>query len=223
MDTAEAALIRSQNALAHPYNSMGSQIGRGLRSLATSGPGRFARGVAGTPFNFGPAVGGVSGLALGAGAGYALGKLKDQFRDDDEEESDNGFNGALIGAALGAGGGTLLGGMREKLAFTAGDLDYVRMRISQDPQIGSQERRSLLGQVSQLDAASLSKLEDLLRTVAGAGIGALVARFLLNAGIGGTLLGAAVGGFLGSPSRPNFFGMPTHTGRQDAYGNPFNL
>jgi len=164
-------------------------------------------------------------LAGGGALGYGIGKLMDRFGDD--EESDYGTRGALIGAALGGLGGTMLGGMREKVAYAtqgSGDLDYIRMRIFQDSQLGSSDRQTLLSGVSRLSASDLSDLEETLRTMAGAGIGALIARFLMRAGLGGTLLGAAIGGLLGlRAGGSSILGNPKHTGRTDAYGNPFTL
>jgi len=223
---AVAAMNRSQRSIAHPNNSLGTLVGRGIRSIATSGPARVMRTAAGIPFNYGPGVGGAAGLAGGGAVGYGIGKLMDRFGDD--EESDHGTRGALIGAALGGLGGTLLGGMRQKgasmLGAMGGDLDYVRMRIFQDPQLDSSTRQTLLSGVSQLSDSALSDLGDALRTAMGAGIGALIARFLMRAGLGGTLLGVVVGGFLGSRmGGPSILGNPRHTGRTDAYGNPFTL
>jgi hypothetical protein len=221
-----AALNRSQGSIAHPNNSIGSLVGRGLRGLATSGPARALRHVGAVPFNFGPAVGGVSGLAGGGALGFGIGKLMDRFSDD--EESDHGTRGALIGAALGGLGGTLLGGMRQKgasmLGAMGGDLDYIRMRIFQDPQLSSSDRQTLLGGVSQLSDSELADLGEALRTAVGAGIGGVIAHFLMHAGLGGTILGMAIGGLLGNRlGGPSMLGNPKHTGRTDAYGNPFTL
>jgi hypothetical protein len=220
---ATAALNRSQRSLAHPSRSIGTVLGRGIRSVATSAPAQGLRTAAGVPFNFGPAVGGVSGLAGGGALGYGIGKLMDHFGDD--EEKDHSTRGALIGAALGGLGGTLLGGMRQKVASSlGGDLDYVRMRIFQDPTLDSSARQTLLSGVSHLGASELSDLSDALRTAIGAGIGALISRFLMHTGFGGTLLGAVVGGFLGNRiGGPSILGNTRHDGRTDAYGNPFTL
>jgi hypothetical protein len=219
-----AALARSQRSLAAPDNSFGSSIGAAARGVADSGPVSLARRVGAAPFNHGPALGGVAGTGLGAAAGYGIGKLINRFSDD-EDENDRSTSGALIGAALGGLGGTMLGGMRQKAASGfGGDLDYVRMRIFQDPELDSSDRQGLLSAVSNLSDPQLSSLGNLLRTAVGAGIGALISKFMLRTGFGGTLLGAAIGGILGMRvGGPSMLGKTRHTGSHDVYGNSFNL
>ena len=63
---------------------------------------------------------------------------------------------------------------------------------------------------------------QMLRSVTGAGVGALIAKFVLGAGTTGTAIGGLIGAVMGRKrqSTPrNFFGQSVDG--NNVYGNPF--
>lgn len=211
---------------AHPDNSIYYNIGSALRGAAKSSPGQLARSVAAVPFNHGPWPGTAAGAAGGGALGYGLGKLIDTF--SDEEDSDRPLWGGLLGAASGGLGGHLLGAIREKAAAMTGatgdDASYVLWRVRSDSSLSQQEKQSLIQALGQLDDGDLSDLAGKLRTAIGAGVGLLVAKFLMKAGVGGMLLGALTGGFVGSRMvGPSILGNAQYSGKTDAYGNAYTF
>ncbi len=109
-----------------------------------------------------------------------------------------------------------------KMASTAED--FIAKLLSTDPSVGFSERVMLQQGVRRLGAADLARLISILRTAGSAGVGALIARFLLDKGRAGMLLGAVTGGLIGaglSDTRTkNKLGERVHLG-VDVYNQPF--
>jgi hypothetical protein len=210
---------------AHPDNSLQYNAGKWLRGLATSGPGQAAGWLAAQPFNHGPILGAGAGALGGTALGYGLGRAWNAVSDDGEDNEDRPQWTALIGALAGGLGGKILGDIRQKSAsMLGGDRSYIQSRLAGDYSITRQEKQSLLATLTQVDEADLAELASLLRTSIGAGAGMLIAKFLMQAGVGGMLIGALTGGFIGNRlSGPSILGTERHSDKTDAYGNPYTF
>lgn len=210
----------------HPDDSKAYMAGSALRGLVDN---KFTSGVANTIGNTmdkGPVVGGLAGAGGLGLLGYGLGKLWDWK--NDKEDGDGG----TIGGALGAIGGGLLGAysgyhrqanLPPKSASMAGgnSLAYIKQRMDQDNNLSQRESHSLLEALSGLHDSQLDRLADILKVSFGAAVGAIIARFLANAGIPGMAVGALAGGVLANGlSNPSLLGGSKHLGSTDAYGNP---
>jgi hypothetical protein len=211
---------------AHPDNSFAHGAGRLLRSGLQSGPGRLMQSAAALPFNHGALAGGAAGGLAGGAMGYGLARLLNTFSENEDE--DRPVWGGALGALGGAGIGALLGAMREKPAALLGamsdDKDYVRWRVLNDRGTSQHEKQSLLQAIGQLDSSDIGELANVLRTAIGAGVGVLVAKFLMKAGVGGMLMGALTGGFVGARlGGPSILGTERHSAKTDAYGNPYTF
>ena len=124
----------------------------------------------------------------------------------------------LATAAAGAGLGAASSHERTKVAGwrAPGESITPKLEINQLLQsatgLSFQDRTSMALGVNQLTQDQARELLGLLSTVSGAGIGALIAKFLMHAGFLGTMAGAAVGGWLGNafshPQSYNSIGLP---------------
>ncbi len=149
---------------------------------------------------------GLYGGLVGAGGGALLGHLLD--RDPTQA--------AMLGAG-GVGGaawlvGTLLNMQKQKARehraiakaasfYGQSSTDpsaFVLQRVAQDPALSFQAKSTISESLQQLSDGQVASLAKLLKTVVGAGVGAIVAKYLLRLGLGGTILGAIVGGYTGS-------------------------
>ena len=210
----------------HPDDGMGYLAGSALRSLTDN---KFTNGAAnalGSTTDKGPVIGGLAGAGGLGLLGYGLGKLWDWK--NDEEDGDGG----AIGGALGALGGGLLGAYSgyhrqanlppKTASMSGGDsLSYIKQRMEQDGNLSQRESHSMLEALSGLHGNQLDRLADILRVSFGAAVGALIARFLANAGVAGMAGGALAGGVIANGlSNPSFLGGSKHLGSTDAYGNP---
>lgn len=74
----------------------------------------------------------------------------------------------------------------------------ISQRLMTDTSLTVAQRAEILKGVSQLSNPQQTNLLQLLSAVTGAGIGAAVSRFLLNAGVLGTTLGTVAGALIGS-------------------------
>lgn len=127
----------------------------------------------------------------------------------------------ILAGLAGAGVGL---GLRKWGSFGApmGDpLTFIAAKLQDDTTMSPIQQQQMLDAIEQLSGTQQSDLAQLLTTVAGAGIGAVIAKFLMNMGVGGTIGGALLGGFFGSragrlpENRPgtinnsvDFFGRP---------------
>jgi len=84
--------------------------------------------------------------------------------------------------------------------------------VSSDSTLTYAQQAALLSAISHLSTEQEAELNRKIGYATGAGVGAIVARFLLGLGVPGTILGGIVGGAIGSSA---FFNPPTY----DAFGN----
>lgn len=133
-----------------------------------------------------------AGLGAGAGAMHAGRTGKPML--------DRSVLAALAGAGLASGGMALLrdryaarqSSFAEKSAASV--LGSIDRALTADMRLTQEERHTLRRLVAELSRYDQSRLEGMLRVAAGAGAGALVARFLSNKG----LLPMAIGGIVGA-------------------------
>lgn len=166
-----------------------------------------------------PLRSGMLGAAAGAGGGALLGLLLQK----------DPRLAALLGAGAAGGGswlaGTLMNMQRKRLAARGlvkpasfyGDLDsdpseFISTRLAQDSGLSFSDKAQLSGMLNQLSQGQSFELARILRTITGAGVGALVAKFLFRLGIGGTILGSILGGVVGSRHGGNAI-------KRDVFGN----
>jgi hypothetical protein len=106
----------------------------------------------------------------------------------------------------------------EKRAFASDPTMVIQQKLMSDGSLSYSDKSIILQQINQLDAGQKSHLADVLRTAMGAGIGVLIARYLLKFGIGGTALLGIIGGAVGS----QYFGNRNAYGqRMDTSSDPF--
>lgn len=154
-----------------------------------------------------PALAGTMyGLGAGAATIGALGGLRwlrgEPFRWNSPRKLLTGAGVGLLGG-LAAGHASADWRRRQgiaKQAFFSGSIvqDNISRKLMQDTTLGVAQRAELLRGVSQLPVAQQTNLLQLLSAVAGAGIGAAAARFLMRAGVLGTVLGTVGGALVGS-------------------------
>lgn len=189
-------------------HGMGSyQWGEGIRNTITSPTNRWRR-MTDSGMLPGALSGGVAGALGGGILGLILGALRGNMRE-------SGKWGAGIGGAAGLALGGYSGAQHAKSASTTEQ--QILQALRQAPGLSFNERTHLTRGVQSLSEQDLQTLVRMLQTAGGAGIGALIARFLLDKKKGGLILGALTGGAigraLGSSNKPQF-------GR-NVYGNPF--
>jgi hypothetical protein len=151
--------------------------------------------------------GGLAGVAGGSILGLILGMIRG--------DAWGGMRtGALAGGALGAGLGGYAGHNFSKQASA----DSLRLKalLSADSTVGFTEKARLQKALDSLSDVDIRAILQLVSGLGGAGVGALIAKFLLGSGKGGMLMGAAVGGFLGagrlSGKQTNAFGQRVSPG-----------
>jgi hypothetical protein len=170
-----------------------------------------------------------SGILGAGGAGAAIGGLlaggaswlRNRFVD--EEDQRDPIQDGLLGAGAGFGLGGYLGYVKGSSYFkarspweadTEDPQDTVRQMLAVVPGIDPSQRYDYMRMAGQLSSSDAQQLMLLLRTVAGAGAGALIARFFLGKGMGkavaGALLGGAMARLTARPQKSNtdFYGRP---------------
>jgi hypothetical protein len=221
-----ATMARDRNRASHP-NGGYYGVGSFIRNAWNSGPSILGRGLANSVANLGAVPAGLAGGTVGAGLGYGVGKLLDLVGDDDDSEPGwRGRLGAILGGLAGLGIGGAVGHARNGwLKTSSSELMFIQQALQSDGSLSGGEKQSLMSAVSQLSSRDHVLLANLLRAVGGAAVGALIAKFLMKAGLGGMLLGAAAGGALGATtgSRPSTLAGTYHTDKKDAYGTAYRL
>jgi hypothetical protein len=113
---------------------------------------------------------------------------------------------------------------RDKVAFYAGTPDgsqAIMQKLMSDYSLSSADKSTLQREVGKLNHSQLGELSRVVGGAVGAGIGALIARYLLKMGVGGTALlaiaGAAIGGQFSSLR--NAYGQRSDPGH-DMFGQP---
>lgn len=140
---------------------------------------------------------------------------------------------ALSGSAIGGAGSAALSEVirawqsmgtspaqpKQAAAFSADPLLAVRAALLADGSVDSESKTALMRMLPELSSVEATQLAGLLRTAAGAGVGVLIARYLLRLGFVGTVLSALVGGYAASRfgGTKNFYGQPADT-QSDLFG-----
>jgi len=88
--------------------------------------------------------------------------------------------------------------------------------LSFAPGIASAERYNYMSMASRLSESDARQLLNLLRTAAGAGLGALLARFFLGKGMGRAVAGALIGGAIA-----RLTSRSSQSNNTDIYGRPY--
>lgn len=149
---------------------------------------------------------GTAGLlaALGGGIGsYAL----DKYRGQDTSHG-KALLLALLAGGLGAAGTAWGQGRHNRresfLSKTASTEVAVALQrlLENDPSLSRQDRVRLLDALTRLNTTDMNQVYRLVRTSAGIGAGALVARFLGAKGLLPLLLGGILGGLVAGGDRP---------------------
>jgi hypothetical protein len=173
-----------------------------------------------------PAVGTAAG-AVGAGlAGLGAVSLYDYLYPDNNENPLDKEKRTLLSvggtALLGGLGSYLLSkgitGQSKKASFLDSNVDAAILnKLSQDFTLSHIAKQQLASNISSMSKSDKSGLLDLLSGVTGAGIGLVIARYLLKLGFTGQLLLTLAGGFLGSTLGGN--GLASKD--RDVYGRKY--
>ena len=109
---------------------------------------------------------------------------------------------------------------RANYATSAPD-QTIQQKLMSDASMSYTDKSMLMQQLRQLSAQQKEQLANVIGPALGAGIGVLIARYLLKLGIGGTAMLALIGGAAGAQfSGPrNTYGQRADT-TQDVFGRP---
>lgn len=219
---ARAALSRYREGA--PENSIGYQVGKSIRGLA-GGLGQGPRPAADSSPSLGAMAGafkgGIPAALLGLVGGYAADKMSGR------EDSYWAPRAAAGLGVLGAGLGAYTGYERNKQAsYWKGDEESSTPQIvniiNSAPGITGDQRFNLIQGVNRLSDSDSKRLLQILFASGGFGIGAMIAKFLMGAGVGGTILGGVLGGAIGNAFAPrppkDAFGRNS-LGNNDLFGH----
>jgi hypothetical protein len=135
------------------------------------------------------------GAVGGAGLGLLLNFIKNQTTG-----SEGGYDAAVgLGAAGGAGLGALSHYARNtftKQSFAVGGPDPYTV-VMMNTSLSSSEKQAIMQAMGRLSSPEIQDLKRLLATTAGAGVGAVIMRFLAGKGLISSAVGAIIGGVLG--------------------------
>lgn len=157
-------------------------------------------------------TGPIGGTGLGGAAGLGVGSLVDALTGSKRGK----LWGALAGSVLGyiTGDAAKRGDnytysdywgqvrpnpdARVKQAGFYGDpKQQVLSALFAAPGLSSFDKTRAISKIQSMSSSQLAPLARMLHGVSGAAIGAIIMRFILGAGTGGTVLGALAGGLLG--------------------------
>lgn len=225
LDPARTALYRHrENAY---EDAAGYRIG--------SGVGNWMRSVSNNPSPYGPlgTKGPISGaLAMGIPAailGLGAGYIADKFSDSGESKwaPRAAIGAGVLGSALGAYSGyhrNKVASMSPwKLDSSIGVPDKSRILavLNSSPGLSYQQKNVFSEGISQLSDSDARRLLQLILSAGGFGIGAIIAKFLMGAGLMGTMLGGLAGGLVGNavaPKQPKDALGRNTLGNRDLYG-----
>lgn len=168
--------------------------GRAISNFAGKHRDNALQGHWGTSLLYGGGLGALGGL----GAAFLRG-------------GDSPVRDALIGAALGAGltyaGNRSFKNTKDQMAreedffkqSSFSDLTYIQQKIMSEPDFSSSEKSQIIRRVSSLPESQISELSRLLKTAFGAGVAAIISRFL-GGGMLATLGSSVLGGIIGYKS-----------------------
>lgn len=201
---AGAALYRYREAM--PENSTAYKVGEGVRSWAEGAyRNPSAGGFLGTK---GPVSGalamGIPAALLGLGAGYVADKITGR------KEPFWSTRAALGAGAAGAGLGAYTGHWRNKQAafwksdaFPEPDPQEMVLKALNSAQGLSFQQKNVFAQgIQHMSDSDAKRLLQAIMASGGFGIGAIIAKFLMGAGLGGTIMGGIAGGLVGNALAP---------------------
>ena len=169
----------------------------------------------------GALVGALTTLTAG-GIGGALYNTFTKHRRIDPETGEEAslLKDILYGAGIGGTAGGFLGyalGNDKQNAKTASafdgfsDVAMINNKIMGDPTLDFQQRRQLMNLINQLPGTSISQLAPVVGSALGAGVGAIIAKYLLKMGITGTIITSILGSRFGSSLASRFYGPKPDT------------
>lgn len=169
----------------------------------------------------GALVGALTALTAG-GIGGALYNTFTKHKRIDPETGEEAslLKDILYGAGIGGTAGGFLGyalGNDEQNAKTASafggfsDVAMINNKIMGDPTLDFQQRRQLMNLINQLPGTSISQLAPVVGSALGAGVGAIIAKYLLKMGITGTIITSILGSRFGSSLASHFYGPKPDT------------
>lgn len=139
-----------------------------------------------------PAVG--IGALSGLGGGLLLQFIKNNINGESGGYDTALGLGALAGGALGGAAHAYRSGFG-KQAFSMIQDPYTAVML--DPALSGTEKQEVLRALGRLNISEKNELNRLLSTVAGAGAGAFILRYLISKGLIPTAIGAILGGVIG--------------------------
>ena len=143
----------------------------------------------------------IAGHRLPMGPGGSIGnKTNDEIRGGLPAKS-----GSLKEAAWGQSGGA--------------NISTITRKIFQDTKLTLMQKQELTNQVKYLNAQQASKLNMLVGSAWGGGVGLVIAKYLLGLGKFGTILTTIASGLLGASMSRGQAPKPTH----DKYGTPYYM
>ncbi len=216
------------HAYHHPYEDsrdLGFIMGRGVRNMFDKSYPPVSQ-----ILNKGPLTAGLAGAVPGAALGVLGTGLLNLLSGSGltENMGRNALLGALATAPLAAYSGYL---RKYKPYAKAPGLHYPAYKqasvikqafgsqseivnaLQNAPGLSFTERSQLIAGVSKLSSNDQDTLANLIAGVAGAAVGGLVAKYLMNRGLIGTVLGAIFGSVVskavfGTKAKTNFIGQP---------------
>ena len=173
-----------------------------------------------------PWLGAASGATAGGTLGY-LGNVGYNWFQDADNPWDTGYIvpavtsllGGLLGHAQGASnqdatgklsvGGSTMGSVK---AGSASSGMAVAQAVMQDPSLPPALKQAVISALQQADPLTQTNLAQLVGQAGGAGIGFIVAKYLLGLGLlpsmFAALLGGGIGGFMMDSTPRNVYGEP---------------
>lgn len=113
---------------------------------------------------------------------------------------------ALLAGTLGAGVSAYSQAAGDRrhayLSKQASDVDFIIRAIERDPYMSPQERAACLRAAAVMSSIQRDDLARMMRTATGAGVGALVLRFLRGNGLIPTMVGGILGALAGYATGP---------------------
>ena len=164
----------------------------------------------------GALVGALAMLLVGGAGGALYNKFTRHKRFNPETgEEPSMLKDMLYGAGVGGSIGGLTGwalGNDEQNAKVASafegfsDVAMINNKIMGDPTLDFQQRRQLMNLINQLPSTSISQLAPVVGSALGAGVGAIIAKYLLKMGITGTIITSILVSGIGSSFASHFYG-----------------